>query len=76
MKIQAEDNYELQKSNHNDMQMMPLAEAQTWYNEFVRFSKSILKMDLDYGVKDKAGQSRQPKVAARVVAPSPPAFHN
>lgn len=50
MKIQAEDNYELQKVNHNDMQMMPLSEAQNWYNEFVSFSKSILKMDLDYGV--------------------------
>ena len=50
MKIQTEDNYELQRVNHNDMQMMPLIEAQNWYNEFVSFSKSILKMDLDYGV--------------------------
>jgi hypothetical protein len=51
MKFQVEDNYELQReANHNDMQMMPLSEAQNWYNEFVNFSKSILKMDLDYGV--------------------------
>lgn len=50
MKIQTEDKRELQKVNHNDMQMMPLSEAQAWYNEFVTFSKSILKMDLDYGV--------------------------
>jgi hypothetical protein len=50
MKMQAEVNYELQRANHNDMQMMPLSEAQSWYNEFVTFSKSILKMDLDYGV--------------------------
>lgn len=50
MKVHAEDNYELQKVSHNDMQMIPLSEAQNWYNEFVSFSKSILKMDLDYGV--------------------------
>src|ERR1044071_9084684 len=50
MKTRAEDNLELQKVNHNDLQMMPLSEAQSWYNEFVTFSKSILKMDLDYGV--------------------------
>lgn len=50
MKMQAEEHYELQKASHNDMQMMPLSEAQNWYNEFVTFSRSILKMDLDYGV--------------------------
>lgn len=50
MKIRTEDNYELQKANHNDMLMIPLAEAQSWYNEFVNFSKSILKPDLDYGI--------------------------
>lgn len=50
MKTHTEDNYEMQKIHHNDMQMMPLSEAQSWYNEFVTFSKSILKMDLDYGV--------------------------
>jgi hypothetical protein len=50
MKIRTQENNELQKVNHNDMQMMPLSEAQSWYNEFVTFSKSILKMDLDYGV--------------------------
>lgn len=50
MKIQSDDNYGRHKSSHNDMQMMPLSEAQNWYNEFVTFSKSILKMDLDYGV--------------------------
>lgn len=50
MKTRVEETQELQKVNHNDMQMMPLAEAQNWYKEFVTFSKSILKMDLDYGV--------------------------
>lgn len=50
MNMHAEVSQELQKVNHNDMQMMPLSEAQSWYNEFVTFSKSILKMDLDYGI--------------------------
>jgi hypothetical protein len=50
MKMQVADSHEMQKVTHNDMQMMPLAEAQNWYNEFVTFSKSILKMDLDYGI--------------------------
>jgi hypothetical protein len=50
MKIHAEDNHELVRANHNDLQMMPLSEALNWYNQFVTFSKSILKMDLDYGV--------------------------
>jgi hypothetical protein len=30
--------------------MIPISEAHNWYNQFVTFSKSILKMDLDYGV--------------------------
>ncbi len=50
MKIHMEDNQELQRVNHNDLQMIPISEAQIWYNQFVTFSKSILKMDLDYGV--------------------------
>lgn len=50
MKIQMEENPELQRINHNDLQMIPISEAQNWYNQFVTFSKSILKMDLDYGV--------------------------
>lgn len=49
MKTQAVD-YQLQKVHHNDMQMMPLSEAHNWYSEFVAFSRSILKIDLDYGV--------------------------
>jgi hypothetical protein len=32
------------------LQMIPIAEAQNWYNAFVEFSKSILKSDLDYGI--------------------------
>lgn len=32
-----------------DMQMMPLSAAKEWYDEFVAFSKSIMKKDLDYG---------------------------
>ena len=50
MKTQTEDTHQLQKVHHNDMQMIPLSEAQSWYNEFVTFSRSILKMDLDYGI--------------------------
>lgn len=42
------ENNQLQKAS--DLQMMPLQEAQGWYAEFVAFSKSILKEDLDYGV--------------------------
>jgi len=33
----------------SDMQMMPIEQAQNWYNDFVAFSKSIMKKDLDYG---------------------------
>lgn len=43
------ENNQLQKVTHNDMQMMPIGEAQNWYNEFVAFSKSILKAELDFG---------------------------
>src|SRR5689334_17459665 len=50
MKIQMDENPELHRVNHNDLQMIPISEAQNWYNQFVTFSKSILKMDLDYGV--------------------------
>lgn len=32
------------------MQMMPIKEAQEWYNAFGQFTQSILKKDLDYGV--------------------------
>lgn len=46
---QKTENNQLQKVTHNDMQMMPISEAQNWYNEFVAFSKSILKPDLDFG---------------------------
>lgn len=31
------------------MQMMPIAQAQQWYNDFAAFTKSILKPDLDFG---------------------------
>jgi hypothetical protein len=36
---------------HSDdyMQMMPIAQAQAWYNDFAAFTKSILKPELDYG---------------------------
>lgn len=30
--------------------MMPIDMAKDWYNDFVNFSKSILKQDLDYGI--------------------------
>jgi hypothetical protein len=32
------------------MQMMPIDQAKDWYSDFVNFSKSILKLDLDYGI--------------------------
>lgn len=47
---------ELQRASSKDMQMMPIAEATEWYNEFVAFSKSILKTDLDYGVIPGTGK--------------------
>lgn len=40
--------HELQKSNEY-LQMMPIEQAKGWYDEFVLFSKSILKKDLDFG---------------------------
>lgn len=36
--------------NNDHIQMMPLAQAQAWYNEFGAFTKSILKSDIDFGV--------------------------
>lgn len=32
------------------LQMMPIEQAKDWYSDFVNFSKSILKQDLDYGI--------------------------
>ena len=32
------------------LQMMPIDQAKGWYSDFVAFSKSIMKPDLDYGV--------------------------
>jgi hypothetical protein len=34
----------------NYMQMMPIEQAQAWYNQFGQFVKSILKEELDFGV--------------------------
>lgn len=39
---------EIVKSNEY-LQMMPIEQAKGWYDEFVLFSKSILKKDLDFG---------------------------
>ncbi len=36
--------------HEDDLQMIPLEQAKDWYNQFVQFSKSILKKDVDYGV--------------------------
>lgn len=47
---------ELQRASAKDMQMMPIAEAQAWYMEFVNFSKSILKAELDYGTIPGTGK--------------------
>lgn len=49
MDTKVEEKNELQVRS-SDMQMMPIAQAQAWYNEFVAFSKSILKSNLDYGI--------------------------
>lgn len=35
---------------HTDMRMMPLSSAKEWFDEFVGFSKSIMRQGLDYGV--------------------------
>ena len=32
------------------LQMMPIDQARDWYSDFVAFSKSIMKPDLDYGI--------------------------
>ena len=32
------------------LQMMPIDQAKDWYSDFVAFSKSIMKPDLDYGI--------------------------
>ena len=50
MDTNVEKSNQLQTISNDHMQMMPIQQAQTWYNEFVQFSKSILKSDLDYGV--------------------------
>jgi hypothetical protein len=42
--------HELQVTKPDSLQMLPIAEAQDWYNNFVAFSKSILKPDLDFGI--------------------------
>lgn len=39
---------EIAKTNEY-LQMMPIEQAKGWYDEFVLFSKSILKKDLDFG---------------------------
>jgi len=41
---------ELQIINSDHLQMLPMQQVKNWYNDFVSFSKSILKSDLDYGV--------------------------
>lgn len=35
--------------------MMPIEQAKSWYNDFVSFTSSILKQDLDYGVVPGTG---------------------
>jgi hypothetical protein len=42
------DNHELQPVKSH-LQMMPIEQAKSWYSDFVKFSKSLLKADLDYG---------------------------
>lgn len=43
-------NETMQVAQVNDhLQMMPIQQAQDWYNSFVSFTKSILKPDLDFG---------------------------
>lgn len=44
------ENSSLAVVKNEHMQMMPIADAQNWYAEFVQFSKSILKPNLDFGV--------------------------
>lgn len=48
-----ENNNEVQVVNNTTttaIDFIPVAEMQKWYNQFVEFSKSILKESLDYGV--------------------------
>lgn len=43
-------NTEMQIAKNEHLQMMPIDQAKGWYNDFVNFSKSILKPELDFGV--------------------------
>lgn len=44
------DNKQLATTTGASLQMMSIQDANSWYNDFVAFSKSIMKKDLDYGV--------------------------
>lgn len=35
---------------HDQLQMISVADAKSWYDKFVAFSQGILKKDLDYGI--------------------------
>jgi len=45
-----EQRSELQVIKNDHLHMMPIEQAQGWYNDFVAFSKSILKPELDFGI--------------------------
>ena len=49
MAAKVEKTNDLQIVNNDYLQMMPIQQAQGWYNDFVNFSKSILKPNLDFG---------------------------
>lgn len=50
MEAKVEEKNNLQVVKHEHLQMVPMEEAKSWYNDFVAFTKSILKEGLDFGV--------------------------
>lgn len=49
METKQEEKTDLQLVKNEYLQMMPIEQAKGWYNDFVNFSKSILKPELDFG---------------------------
>lgn len=49
METKVNENNQLQIVHNDQMQMMPIGDVKNWYSEFVEFSKSILKTDVDFG---------------------------
>lgn len=50
MEAKVTEKNELQVIKSDYLQMMPIEQAKGWYNDFVSFSKSLLKQEHDYGI--------------------------